>query len=62
MFVMIFNFIFFCQDQLAELLSNGNDAKMLWEILHVAHKPIATDKDDKAGSGWKFKRGGFVRK
>ncbi|XP_055640284.1 DNA repair endonuclease XPF [Toxorhynchites rutilus septentrionalis] len=44
------------ESELAELLSSQVQAKMLWEILHVVHKPTPSDLADKQ-FGSKFKRG-----
>lgn len=43
------------QDELEVLLNGKGNAKMLWEILHINHKPFETD--EKQGGGG-FKRGG----
>jgi DNA excision repair protein ERCC-4 len=49
------------EEQLVELVDNARNAKMLWEIFHVAHKP--TEANEKAGafpSRYKrANRGGF---
>lgn len=43
-------------EQLAELLGSEANAKMLWEIIHVAHKPVEADANEKQFLS-KFKRG-----
>ncbi|XP_055603045.1 DNA repair endonuclease XPF [Uranotaenia lowii] len=44
------------QEELNELLGNQMQAKMLWEILHVAHKPVQNEAGEKQFAS-KFKRG-----
>lgn len=43
------------ESELSELLSSQVQAKMLWEILHVAHKPVSSEVTDKQFAP-KFKR------
>ncbi|KAL9692207.1 hypothetical protein quinque_000023, partial [Culex quinquefasciatus] len=44
------------QEELRELLGTELHAKMLWEILHVAHKPVQGEAAEKPSAS-KFKRG-----
>lgn len=44
------------EEELVELLGNKMQAKMMWEILHVAHKPVQGDAGEKQFAS-KFKRG-----
>ena len=48
------------EEELDEILVNKHHAKMLWEILHVAHKPIQADVKDSQFKG--LKRGMSKRK
>lgn len=41
--------------QLEELLGSENNAKMFWEIVHVAHKPVEAEAKDKQFAS-KFKK------
>lgn len=43
-------------DELAELLGSEANAKMLWEIIHIAHKPVEAEAAEKQFVS-KFKRG-----
>lgn len=43
-------------EQLRELFDSESNAKMLWEIIHVAHKPVEADASEKQFLS-KFKRG-----
>lgn len=51
-----FFFDAYFKKQLTELLGNESNAKMLWEIFHVAHKPVEADSNEKHFLS-KFKRG-----
>lgn len=42
--------------QLAEMLDSKANAKMLWEIIHVAHKPVEGEANEKQFLS-KFRRG-----
>ncbi|XP_058821611.1 DNA repair endonuclease XPF [Topomyia yanbarensis] len=44
------------EEDLAELLGSHMQAKMLWEILHVVHKPVQGEVNEKQFAS-KFKRG-----
>lgn len=50
------------QEQLTVILDSKANAKMLSEILHVAHKPVQIDANDKQTNASKYRRCGFNRK
>lgn len=52
---MIYNRIHF-QEELTELLGSEANAKMFWEIVHIAHKSVEADPNEKQFLS-KFKRG-----
>lgn len=43
------------QEELTELLGSEANAKMLWEIIHIAHKPVEAEAEKQFMT--KFKRG-----
>lgn len=50
------HFYVYLQEQLTELLGSEANAKMFWEIVHIAHKPVEADASDKLFIS-KYKRG-----
>lgn len=46
----------FFQQQLSDLLGSEGNAKMFWEIIHIAHKPVEAESNEKQFMS-KFKRG-----
>lgn len=44
------------KEQLTELLGGEGNAKMLWEIIHIAHRPVEAENNEKQFMS-KFKRG-----